>query len=210
MERGAENSRYHSAANGWPNHERYRAAYPFALGEIPLDRPEGELDAEQRQGRALFLTSCISCHDRARVEEPGPIWDARALSFPRGGYSHRPEQRLDAISRATPFAQHDIPPTLEGLTPQQRRGESLFQANCAFCHGADGTGKNWIGSFLEPHPRNLTDPQQMAGMDRARLRGVIREGLPGTTMPAWKSVLKAGEIEALIAYIDRAFHPLGK
>jgi cytochrome c oxidase cbb3-type subunit 3 len=27
-----------------------------------------------------------------------------------------------------------------GLEARERRGEKLFQANCAFCHGADGTG----------------------------------------------------------------------
>ena len=70
---------------------------------------------------------------------------------------------------------------------------------------ADGTAGNWIGHFLEPHPRNLTDPKAMAGMTRGRLRTVIRDGLPGTTMSAWKSVLSDDQIDALIAYIDRAF-----
>ncbi len=48
----------------------------------------------------------------------------------------------------------------------------------------------------------------MAGMTRARLAGVIREGLPGTSMPAWKSVLSDADIDALTHYIGRAFHPL--
>jgi cytochrome c oxidase cbb3-type subunit 3 len=87
-------------------------------------------------------------------------------------------------------------------------GERLFQENCAFCHAADGTGKNWIGSFLEPRPRDLTDKAFMSGMTRERLAQTIRDGLPGTSMPAWKSVLTADEIDALVAYIHRAFHPL--
>jgi cytochrome c oxidase cbb3-type subunit 3 len=89
----------------------------------------------------------------------------------------------------------------------EQQGEALFQANCSFCHAADGTARNWIGSFMEPHPRDLTSPAAMSGMTQDRLRTVIHEGLPGTSMPAWKSVLSDPEIEAVIAYVGRAFHP---
>lgn len=207
MQQGAENTRYHTAENGWPRHERYRDAYPFALGEIPLDTPDGQLTPVQRRGKQRFLGSCISCHDRATVNEEGPIWDTRAVSYPRRHYTHR-APTLDAISSVTPYATHDQPPQLDGLNPQQRLGERLYQENCAFCHAADGTGENWIGSFLEPHPRNLTDPNFMKGMDKTRLRLTIEEGLPGSTMPAWKAVLTLEQIDAIIDYIDLAFHPV--
>ncbi|MCW8919698.1 MAG: cytochrome c, partial [Gammaproteobacteria bacterium] len=114
----------------------------------------------------------------------------------------------DTLSGATPYAVHDIAPRLDGLDALERQGETLFQANCAFCHAADGSGKNWIGTFMEPHARDLTDPQFMREMSRARLEKTIEEGLSGTPMPAWKSVLTAPQIEAIAAYIHRAFHPL--
>lgn len=206
IQNGAQNTRYHTTENGWPNHRRYQEAYPFALGEVALDTPDRELSNRQLRGKRLFLTSCISCHDRARVMNEGPVWDSRAVSYPRRHYSHRQPQ-TDAVSGATPYAKHDIAPLINDLTPQQQRGERLFQENCAFCHAADGTGKNWIGRFLEPHPRDLTDPRQMAGMTPERLRKAILEGLPGTGMPAWRAVLEEAEIEALVTYIDRAFYP---
>ena len=31
------NTRYHTAENGWPNHEHHAAAFPFARGEIAID-----------------------------------------------------------------------------------------------------------------------------------------------------------------------------
>lgn len=204
---GARNTRYHTAENGWPDHERYNDAYPFALGELPLDTPDEQLSPLQQSGKQRFLGSCISCHDRARVNDEGPIWDSRAVSYPRRHYSHR-EPAIDTLSSATPYARHDVTPQLTGLNARQRLGERLYQDNCAFCHAADGTGKNWIGSFLEPHPRNLTDQRMMAGFDRKRLRGTIEDGLPGSTMPAWKSVLDTEQIEAVIDYIDIAFHPI--
>ena len=112
------------------------------------------------------------------------------------------------MTSASPYLLHDRPPRLSGLTDAEKRGEVLFQKNCAFCHAADGTARNWIGSFMEPHPRDLTKSPVMDSMTRTRLRTVIREGLPGTSMPAWKSVLSDQQVEDVIAYVGRAFHPL--
>lgn len=210
----AQNTRYHTAANGWPNHERYSAAFPFALGKIAIDTPGESLTPEQRLGKRVFLQSCVTCHDRARVNDEGVIWEPKAVSYPRNQYS--PQQKgnsgddkgVDTTSQASPYAKHEVAPQIAKLTPSQQQGQQLFQDNCAFCHGADGTGKNWIGSFLDSHPRDLTNDRFMAGVTRARLREVIRNGLPGTTMSAWKHVLKNDEIESIIDYIDRAFHPV--
>ena len=211
----AENTRYHTEANGWLNHERYAAAFPFALGEIPLDTPWEKLTPQQADGKRLFMTSCVSCHDRARENNEDIHWESRPVSYPRNQYSpgdYPPQPRagkpVDAMTSATPYHLHDSPPKLEGLTETEQRGETLFQQNCAFCHAADGTARNWIGSFMEPHPRNLTRSAAMDSMTRTRLTTVIREGLPGTSMPAWKSVLSEQQVQDIIAYVARAFHPL--
>ena len=78
IERRAPNARYHTPENGWPGHERYAAAFPFARGELPLDADPRGLTPTQRAGRELFLSACITCHDRARVSEPGPAWERAA------------------------------------------------------------------------------------------------------------------------------------
>jgi len=206
--RQALNTRYHTPENGWPAHDRYRDAFPFATGEIALSRPWESLDETQAAGKRLYLASCVSCHDRGAAGQDDTVWDARPLSFPRNNFSLANPPKIDAMTSATPYALHDIAPKVAGLTASERRGEKLFQNNCSFCHGADGTGKNWIGQFLEPHPRNLRDPNFMATMSRQRLGRVIRDGLPNTSMPAWKDVLGNGDIHALTAYINRVFHPL--
>ena len=203
---GRPNTRYHTAANGWPDHERYRHAFPFATGEIPLDRDWQELSPEQVRGKRLYLSTCISCHDRSRVLQDGEIWRKESISFPRNRYSHR---QPDAISGASIYAQHDRIPDDPNLSPIALQGRQLWEQNCAFCHASDGTGENWIGSFLERAPRDLTDAGFMRGLTRDGLRQRIRDGLPGTSMPAWKSVLDEAEIEAIVEYIHLAFHPLG-
>jgi cytochrome c oxidase cbb3-type subunit 3 len=198
------NTAYHIPENGWFGHERYRAAFPFALGEIALDVADENLSVEQREGKRLFMTSCVSCHDRGHLEEDRTIWEPRAISWPRAGYSHR-DGRIDAETGATPYARHDLPPVVTVADARVREGERLFQANCAFCHAADGSGQNWIGSFLEPRPRNLRDAEARAGMSPQRLREAIAAGVPGTAMPAWDTVLSAEQIDAVAAYVEHVF-----
>lgn len=206
VRRKATNTRYHTRENGWPNHDRYAAAFPFATGELSLTVAPETLTLSQRAGRRLYLGSCVSCHDRGKPD--GKLdWTSRPLSFPRHNYDHR-QPELDATSSATPYHLHDRPPALAAPQPATRRGEALFQANCAFCHAADGSGKNWIGRFLEPPARDLTDPAVMVGMTRDRLARTVRDGLPGTSMPAWREVLTDGQIADLVIYVDAAFHPL--
>ena len=197
-----ENTRYHIEANGWFDFSRYVQAFPFVSGELAID--DDSLNASQKQGLRLFLATCLTCHEGHSNGQPVLQFDARAVSFPRQGYSHKGDV-MDAITTATPYARHDEVPPLEKPAPQEKQGERLFQDNCAFCHAADGTGKNWIGSFLEPHPRNLTDAGAMGNMTPERLREVIKNGLEGTTMPAWKSVLTSEQIDAVVAYVMRVF-----
>jgi cytochrome c oxidase cbb3-type subunit 3 len=196
------NTRYHIEANGWQDFARYAPAFAFVSGELAID--DASLSESQQQGLRLFLATCLTCHEGRSNDQPALQFDARAVSFPREGYSHRGDA-VDAISAATPYARHDEAPRVEDLTMQERQGEALFQANCAFCHAADGSGRNWIGSFLEAHPRNLTDAGAMGNMTAGRLRGVIQNGLEGTTMPAWRSVLPPEQIDAVVAYVMRVF-----
>ena len=85
----AVNTRYHTIENGWPDHEQYAEAFPFALGEVAIDTPDHKLTSAQLIGKRIFMQSCITCHDRARVNDEGVIWDARPVSFPRNQYSHK-------------------------------------------------------------------------------------------------------------------------
>jgi cytochrome c oxidase cbb3-type subunit III len=241
MVKRAENTRYHTRENGWPDHERHAVAFPFARGDLAIDTPWDRLTPEQQQGMRLFRSACITCHDHGKVNDPGTVWESRPVSFPRDAYcsschqdvprsepqgvghpkrqaTHtfaerdgsvpvRPPTRPEAQVAAN-YVVHDTPRVMVNASAQELQGEKLFQKNCAFCHAGDGSAKGWIGSFLEPHPRDLTDAQQMKDMTKDRLVRSIREGLPNTSMPAWKSVMSAGEIDALAAYIAKAFHPV--
>jgi cytochrome c oxidase cbb3-type subunit 3 len=202
VEEKKSNAGYHAPENGWSPPGASPAA-PFATGELPLDSPWESLSPEQRAGKRLFLSTCVSCHDRGMVRNGGPVWEPEAVSYPPGGYAHVSPEDAAAV---VPFYElHERPPALAASSATERRGEQLFQANCAHCHAADGTGRNWVGSFLEPRPPDLTDPQVMAALSPERLAGSVRDGRSGTAMPAWRGVLDASEIDALITYMLRAF-----
>jgi cytochrome c oxidase cbb3-type subunit 3 len=230
------NTRYHTAENGWPDHERFRDAFRFVRDPAALALPPEQLDEADQRGRRLYLATCVSCHDAPHAT--GEVaWDARPVSYPLDGHDcvschdrvRYPERGLaaepppasyhgasrvaglaaPAVQDDSPYAAHDQPVALASPTAEQRRGEALYLKNCAFCHAADGTARHWIGRFLEPHPRDLTEAAFRARFDRDGLVQRIEEGLPGTAMPTWRNVLKREEIRAIAVYMEAAFGPLG-
>jgi mono/diheme cytochrome c family protein len=69
-------------------------------------------------------------------------------------------------------------------------GQKVFQVTCStqYCHGPGGSGGQ--GPRLIDHP-----------MSPEYVRATIRDGRPGTNMAPFKSVLDAGEIDAVVAYV---------
>ena len=61
--------RYHSPKNGWPNHDRYRVAYPFITGKLSASDNTALLSPSQREGKRLYLSACISCHDQPQSSD---------------------------------------------------------------------------------------------------------------------------------------------
>ena len=197
------NSRYHTAENGWPDHQRYAPAFPFVSGQATLeDWPQSAAATGAGQ---LFASACISCHEPVAQDADDAPWRKRSVSYPRNDYSNRTP---DSVSSASVYARHDIVPVLAGSDADVREGQRLWQQNCAFCHAADGSGENWIGSFLEASPRNLTNAGFMRSVTPALLRQRIRDGIAGTSMPAWKDVLDDTQIDQIVTYIDAVFYPL--
>ena len=69
-------------------------------------------------------------------------------------------------------------------------GEAIFNSNCAFCHGADGSGGRGP---------NLRASLRTGNLD-SDITTVIRNGLPGTAMP--KFTLEDDEMQSLVMYIQ--------
>ena len=86
-------------------------------------------------------------------------------------------------------------------------GESLFQIEaqptaCKICHGVTGNGFGIMAQGLNPPPRNFTCRSTMETISDGQLFWVIRNGSPGTGMPAFKN-LKDREIWKIVHYIRK-------
>ena len=75
-----------------------------------------------------------------------------------------------------------------------QRGAVIFDAQCASCHMADGTGDRLQGA------PNLTDQDWLYGGTRDQVMGIIHRG-PYGVMPAWESRLDEATLDALAAYV---------
>jgi len=201
-----ENTRYHTAENGWFNHEKYQDAFPFVSGELAIDDPWEELTDQQKLGKRLYLSSCISCHDHGKVRNTEQIWRSFPLSWPRNGYSHKQRKAIDDLSHASPYAVHEKKSAYTPKNKLQALGEQIFDKNCVFCHAADGSGKNWVGQFLQPQARNFTTQPLQEMFTKETLSQKIANGVNGSAMPAWRYVLNEKQITAIVEYMWDRFN----
>lgn len=79
-------------------------------------------------------------------------------------------------------------------------GQRLFAANCAVCHGADGTGAT--------SPINLTRGEFKHGGSDQELFNTISKGVPGTEMPG--SFLNPSEIQQVVEFVKALARPAGR
>lgn len=86
-----------------------------------------------------------------------------------------------------------LPPA---MTPEQ-----TFKELCARCHGDKGNGKGPNAIYLDPAPRDLTRAEFMATKPQKRLVSSIRDGVAGTSMPAWGRMLTDAQIQGVLDYV---------
>lgn len=83
-------------------------------------------------------------------------------------------------------------------------GRALYQEDanppCRFCHGAKGDGHGPLASQYSVPPRNFTCEETVNGIPDGQLFWIIKNGSPGTKMPAYAH-LSEEEIWLLVMYI---------
>lgn len=82
--------------------------------------------------------------------------------------------------------------TILGDPNKIQAGAAVFTGKCASCHGDKGQG------LVGP---NLTDKSWIHGAKPEEMLAVINKGVLDKGMPPWEGVLKADEIENVIAFI---------
>lgn len=171
-------------------------------------------------GRALFGDKCAACHGRnARGGRGFPnltttswLWGgdpaAIAETIRVGINSAHPETRVsqmlafgrdgmisrDDVDNVVAFVRSLSHQAADASADQIAAGKAVFAANCASCHGDEGTGKTDAGA------PNLTDKFWIYGGDLQSIYTTVWNGRQGH-MPTWESRLSPVERKILALYL---------
>ncbi|WP_347140437.1 cytochrome-c oxidase, cbb3-type subunit III [Paracoccus sp. SSK6] len=202
--------------------QRYRAYWETNLSAASLDEIRVEqalMDVVVASAPTLWGDNCAACHGMLGVGGPGfPnltdaswLWggsDEAVLESIRVGINAtHPDTRVsemlafgdlgvltrDQIRTVTAYVQ-----SLSGLAdpgPEVRaEGQTIFEENCASCHGEEATGMDEIGS------PDLTDDFWIYGGSDEAIFTSIHDGRRGW-MPAWEGRLSEAQNKILALYL---------
>lgn len=171
-------------------------------------------------GAAIFKTYCAQCHgsgaqgakgypnlkddewvwggtaeDIATTIRHGVRWDAdddtRISEMPAFG-----DDEILTKEQIAQVAQHVL--SLTGKAEKTEAGATIFEENCAACHGDEGKGMAELGA------PNLANAIWLYGGDIKTVIATITHARAGA-MPAWSSRLSEAEIKQVAHYV----HTLG-
>lgn len=94
---------------------------------------------------------------------------------------------------------------LAGNAEAAASGKTIFETQCASCHGPQGRGDGPAAAALNPQPANLADRQMLNSLSDGYLFWRVSEGgamAPfNSAMPAWKIALSEEQRWQVISYV---------
>jgi mono/diheme cytochrome c family protein len=118
--------------------------------------------------------------------------------------------RAEGASKDSPFKRiyRPMPDGTPDFSRPQEGGYGIYRRNCLHCHGVSGAGDGPTAPFLYPAPRDyrkgifkFTSTPSGDRPHRDDLRRTIKNGLHGTSMPAFDALLNEDELEEVIDYV---------
>ena len=190
----------------------------MARSYAEIERDPRLMAAVRDTGRALFGDNCSVCHGRdakgsrgfPNLTRPSFLWgnspETIAETIKVGINSAHPKSRVSqmpAFGRDHVLERPDIENVVAYAMSLSGRkasvgnieaGKTVFEANCAVCHGPDGKGKADVGA------PNLTTNIWTHGGDEASFYNDVWGGLQGQ-MPGWEGRLSPIDLKILALYI---------
>jgi mono/diheme cytochrome c family protein len=162
----------------------------FALAAIVY----GTLVSARTYEHARALgTRCSTCHTSTRPH---------VSNLNAAGQYFLKHRTLDGyVPEAQPRRPPSTGPDAQARSAEQRKpagqdpaspGVAVFQRTCAVCHGDKGQGT----ALAKP----LTGPPQHARTE-AEIAALVRDGIKGTSMAAFRETLTAKEIASVARYV---------
>ncbi len=202
------------------------ATSSLALPEATESAPALEIatNARDREANVLgaavvFKENCAGCHGadgrgngvtgQALLPKPTDLTAARfsdeflrqtlwngVRGAPMPSWRKLPLRDLSAVAA---YVQSVHSTTNSGtIVPESlARGKGLYEKNCLSCHGSTGDGKGPVAATLAPPPSNFKTIQP----DFNYVLKVLRDGIPGTSMPVWKDQISDSDTAAVADYV---------
>jgi caa(3)-type oxidase subunit IV len=115
----------------------------------------------------------------------------------------RPKPSPVAVkSAAGVLSQADFDKLMAGGAELVAKGKTIYDVNCAVCHGAGGLGDGVAGAALNPKPRNFENPgsEWKNGNSAKAIYVTLAYGIAGGGMASYKALPPADRV-ALVHYV---------
>ncbi len=179
-----------------------------------------QLPPDPAQGAAIYTEKCAPCHGETGLGD-GPQASklsnpVAAIGSPSLARASKPADWFNAVSQGN--IDKFMPGFANSLSEQQRwdvlayvyslgvpaatidEGKSVYQANCASCHGPQGGGDGPQAGSLSTPPGNLGDLEKMAARSQNDLFQVVSDGSQ-PAMPGFAGKLSEDERWAVVQYV---------
>jgi len=190
------------------------ARYKAHVENVPVLIPPGT-GGEKAGEQLISDRACTACH-KLKDKDGGIAPDLSYEGLTRDhdwlmDHFNSPRSREpDSIMPTFRFPGDDfarITEYLESLKtpPAPANASEAYKNLCERCHGEKGDGNGKVAWYLDPYPRDFTKTAFMTSKSRDRFIASIKDGVAGTSMPAWGRALKDEQVDAVLTYVLQTF-----
>ena len=179
----------------------YTAPDPTAAQAATAASPLGEVPTRLVLGLVVFGLGVLLLADAVRPARRGQQRATVAL----GCVAVTVGLVIAAIAALNPTAgEANIPNPVAATPASIARGQELYQQHCVACHGVGGRGDGPLARTLNPPPADLR--VHVSQHTEGQLWLWIRDGIPGSAMPAFKDVVSDEDRWHIVNYLRDRFN----